>query len=126
MKIIPLKYLLLNNAPLKIISLVLGYSFWHIATINQIITTTVTIPLCFNLAENYTINAPEKINITLKGKRSDLYTIDISSLAAHIDATKLSLGKHGILINEHNLFLPQTISVVCYKPSNIIITITKT
>ena len=125
MKILPLKKLLLNNPSLKIISIFFGYSFWHIASIQQVITTTLTIPLCFTALNNYTITAPEKINVTLKGKRCDLYSLDTSALAAHINISTLSSGKHGIIIKEHHLFLPQTISIAQYKPSNIMINITE-
>lgn len=125
MKTIPLKNLLLSNASLKIISLFLGYSFWHIATVNQIITTTVTVPLCFTSEHDYNITAPEKVDVTLKGRRTDLYSLDRSSLAVHINSAALSTGKHGIIIKENNLFLPRTISIARYKPSNIMVTITK-
>src|SRR5436190_12042377 len=102
MKIIPLKNLLQSKPSLFIISLFFGYSFWHIASTNQIITTTLTVPLCFNIPDNYDIIAPEKIDLTLKGKRIDLYTLDIQSLAAHITIDKLSDEKHGIIIKEKN------------------------
>ncbi len=125
MKIMSLKHLFLSNAPLKIICLALGYTFWHIATTHQIITLTYTIPVCFEITDSYTIAAPETINVTLQGKRIDLYALDSSSIAAHINARSLHEGRHGILLNESNLFLPQTISLVRYKPSNIMITITK-
>src|SRR5579872_2023577 len=124
MKTVPLKKLLLSNAPLKIISLFLGYSLWYVASLNQTVTLSMDIPLCFNtMQESYAINAPETINIQLQGKRSALHCIDQKELAAHIDITKLLPGKHGIILNERHLFLPSTISLVQYTPANISITI---
>lgn len=124
MKIIPLKKLLLNNTPLKIVSFLLGYSFWYIASLNQVVTHTIEIPLCFNsIQKPYTINAPETINVTLQGKRSDLHTIDKETLAAHINIDKLSPGKYGIILTEQHLFLPNTLSLIHYCPANISITI---
>lgn len=123
-KILPLKNLLLRNAPLKIICLALGYSFWHIASLDHTISIQTSVPLCFTAnTHSYTVLAPEKIDVTLTGKRSDLYAIEKDFLAAHVSINKLLPGKHGIIINRRNLFLPDTIAVSHCKPSNISITI---
>lgn len=124
-KLLPLKNILLRNAPLKAICLILGYSFWHIASLNQTISVQMSVPLCFT--ENmhaYSINAPEKIDVTLTGTRSDLYCLEKEFLAAHMSINKLLPGKHGIIIDKKDLFLPEAITLSAYKPSNIIITIT--
>lgn len=124
MKVLPLKNLLFNNASLKIISFFLGYSFWHIASINQIITMSAIIPLYFSSpADHITIKAPETITVVLQGKRSDLYALEKESLAAHVNISKLLPGKHGIILKEHHLFLPHTITLLQYKPSNLSCTI---
>ncbi len=119
-----LKNLFLSNAPLVTISLILGYSFWYIASYNQIVTLQVNVPLCFsNTAQEYDIQAPEKVAVTLQGKRSDIYTLEEDSLAAHIDTHKLLPGKHGIILKDHHLFLPHNIMLVNYKPANLALTI---
>ena len=124
MKVLPLKNLLFSNAPLKIISLFLGYSFWHVASINQIITMNTTIPLYFSSTPyQVAVKAPETITIVLQGKRSDLYGLDKESLAAHVNISKLLPGKHGIILKEYHLFLPHTITLLQYKPSNLSCTI---
>jgi len=123
-KIGHLKNLYLSNAPLAIISLLLGYSFWYIASYNHLMSFQLTIPLCFSeLPEMYTIDAPEKIAVTLTAKRSDLYMLDRETLAAHITINKLLPGKHGIVLTEHHLFLPKNIALTHYKPANLCITI---
>ena len=125
MKVIPLKNIFFSNAPLKVISLFLGYSFWYIATCNQPTTLTTTIPLCFNpLSAHYTIDAPETISVTLQGRRADLYTLDTNLLAAHININKLLPGKHGIVVKDHHLFLPHTITLQEYSPVPLSVTIT--
>jgi len=125
-KISHLKNLSLHNAPLAIISLLLGYSFWYIASYNHLMSLQLTIPLCFSeLPDNYTINAPEKIAVTLTAQRSDLYALDRTSLSAHININKLLPGKHGIVLTEHHLFLPKNIALTHYKPTNLCITITE-
>lgn len=125
MKVLPLKSILFSNAPLKVISLFLGYSFWYIATCNQLITCTITIPLCFNpLPSNYSIDAPETISVTLQASRADLYRLDTKLLAAHINVNKLLPGKHGIIVKDHHLFLPHTITLQEYSPIPLSVTIT--
>jgi hypothetical protein len=119
-----LKNLFLSNAPLAIVSLLLGYSFWYIASYNHIINLQLTVPLCFSeISETCTIYAPEKITITLRGKRSDLYALEKSTLVAHININKLLPGKHGITVTDQHLFLPKNIALTNYKPANLFITI---
>ena len=126
MKTIHLKNLYLSNAPLAIISLLLGYSFWYIASYNHLMSLQLTVPLYFSdLPEMYTIDAPEKIMVTLTAKRSDLYSLERKSLAAHITIEKLLPGKHGIVITEQHLFLPKNIALTHYKPANLFILITE-
>ena len=120
-----LKNLLLSNTPLKIICIFLGYSFWYIASFNQLINYTMRIPLCFTTSsDKHIINAPEFIDIILEGKRSSLYALDKKSLNAHVDIEKFSTGTHNIILNDRNLFLPKKIKLVHYKPLNLTITIT--
>ena len=82
------------------------------------------VPLCFaGKINDYNLNAPEKIDILLKGKRADMYALDQEALAAHVNISKLLPGKHGILLTKQHLFLPKNITLVQYKPSNLTITI---
>lgn len=124
MNIQNLKKLFLSNAPLVIISLVLGYSFWYIASYDQTIMLSFNVPLCFaGAVDNYNLYAPETIDVTFKGKRTDIYALDKEALAAHVNISKLLPGKHGIVLTEQHLFLPKNITLVQYKPSNLTITI---
>lgn len=126
MKTAHLKKLFLTNAPLVIISLFLGYSFWYIASYDQTVMLQINVPLCFaGTTDNYAIDAPEKIDITLKGKRTDIYALDKEALAAHINTHKLLPGKHGIIITEQHLFLPKNITLIQYKPANLTITVSE-
>ena len=124
MKTVLLKSIFLNNRLLKIICLLFGYSFWYIASFNTICTIQINIPLYFTTQLNkYCASAPETISVTLKGKRCDMYSLEIENLAAHINIDNFQAGKHAITIDEQNFFLPKTISLVRYKPSNLYITI---
>jgi hypothetical protein len=123
-KALHLKNLFLSNAPLAIISLLLGYSFWYIASYNHIVSLQFNVPLCFaELSDNYKVHAPEKVTVTIRGKRSDLYSLEKETLAAHININKLLPGKHGIILTEQHLFLPKNIALTSYKPANLFITI---
>lgn len=126
MKNLLVKKLFLNRISLKLISLFLGYSFWYIATINQVITIPLVIPLYFTSQKQYAIEAPEKITVTIQAKRSDIYSIDQQNLAAHVTIDNLLPGKHGIIITNNHLFLPDTISIVNYTPANLYINIKET
>lgn len=126
MKTLHLKNIFLANAPLLSVSFLLGYSFWYIASYNHIVSLQFTVPLCFSeLPDTYTIQAPEKINVTLTAQRSDLYALEKQTLAAHININKLLPGKHGILLKEQHLFLPKNIALTRYKPSNLCILISE-
>lgn len=124
MTLLSLKNLFLSNTPLKIISLFFGYSFWYIATFNQIIMFNVRASLFFASSDHYAIDAPEFINVTIQGKRSHLYALNDQSLGVHIDIKNLSQGTHTITLTKKNLFLPRYIKLVDYQPSDITITIT--
>ena len=124
MKTLPLKNLFLSNASLKIICLLFGYSFWYIASFDHIVTFSTNVPLCFSILDSkYTLDAPETIAITIQGKRSALYTLEQKDLAAHININKLLPGKNSIIITEQHLFLPKSVTLVDYKPSNLTITL---
>ena len=90
---------------------------------DQIVITSITIPLYFSAPSTCSIEAPEKITITLSGKRCYLYDIDEKNLAAHIPLDDLFPGKHDILLKEQHLFLPPSITLVHYKPSMLSIII---
>lgn len=113
------------NAPLKIISFILAYSFWSL--LNQMHPTllTVTVPLCFYGEQKATtkITAPETVKITLSGKRDDLANLDLTSLAAHVDATTLASGPNNLVLTREHLFVPPSCNLVHYKPSNILISV---
>lgn len=111
-----LNNLLLANVPLKLISLLLGYAFWYIFSSAHTMSIWLTIPVCFYaMPEQMKITGPEQITLKIAGKREYLRSLDLKSLAAHINAQQLSVGLQKITINEDMLFLPDTIKLVhCY------------
>lgn len=108
-----------RTIPLKLISLLLGYTFWYIFSHSHIATAWITIPLCFyNVPTHNSIRAPETVSVKIAGKRADLRSLDTHELAIHVNADKLREGKNVLTITPETIFLPESIKLVHYSPSN--------
>ena len=119
-----IKSLLRTNLMLKFLSLLFGFSFWLIWGAGQATTMSVELPICFyNNSEQYQISAPEKLQVTLVGKRNDLLHINPTQLAIHIDAQSLAVGEQLIVPTAEQLFLPPTIKLLHWQANNPIITV---
>ncbi|HEB41563.1 MAG TPA: hypothetical protein ENI08_00915 [Candidatus Dependentiae bacterium] len=117
-----LKKTLYSNAPLKAIALILGYSFWYILSHGHTTAIWLDVPLSFYaIPPHLILHAPDTVAINLAGKRTDLYNLDKNQLAVHVDAHELFPGYNNLSITAETLFLPDTIKLVHYKPSNILI-----
>lgn len=121
---IDIKKILLNNAPLKVISFILGFTLWYTFSQSNMTEFWITVPLCFHSTpESYQIEAPENVSIKLAGKRSDLYAIDTNNLAIYINTQNLSTGINTLTLTNRDLFLPDTIKLINYRPTPITIKI---
>ncbi len=108
-----------RTVPLKIISLILGYTFWHILSSSHASTAWINVPLCFyNVPEEKSIKAPEGLSVKISGKRDELRMLDLQELAIHINASQLHDGKNLLAITPETIFLPERIKLVHYSPSN--------
>lgn len=115
-----LKKLLLDNLPLKLISLMLGYAFWCMLSQSHTAQLRLTVPLTFyNIPETLSLNAPEEVPVTLVGKRVDLWHIDRKTVAIHVDLAGKQAGNHPLQLTAAHLFLPDTIKLVDYTPCNL-------
>lgn len=112
---------IMHNAPLKVFSLILGYTFWYIFSHGQTITIEHTIPLCFyNIPKEGTLKSPETINVHLQGKRNLLSGLNMKKLAVHVDAQTLHAGNNQVVISaKKNLFLPEHIKLIHYTPAQL-------
>lgn len=110
-----------NRLAQKISAVVIAFFFWSELTVLHQQTTTINAPLCFFNQEQISLDAPETVTITLRGKKADLAQLHYSDLAVHIDAAKLQKGKNGIVITNKDIFLPESISVVHYYPLPLVI-----
>lgn len=103
-------------------SLLLGYAFWSI--ISQSLAVTISLPVSlsfYDVPQKITLTAPEMVTITLRGKRAALNHLDCHSLAFHIDGKRLQEGKNYIPLKAEQLFLPDTINLLDYDPSPLVI-----
>lgn len=115
-----------RTVPLKIISLILGYTFWYILSSSHTSTAWINIPLCFyNIPEQKSVNAPEGLSVKIAGKRSELRMLDLDELAIHIDAEQLRDGRNVLAITPETIFLPEQIKLVHYSPLNPIVELVK-
>jgi hypothetical protein len=103
-------------------SLFFGYTFWTMISQTLPVTISLSVPLSFyNVADNIQVNAPETIVITLRGKRAPLNHLDYGAIAFHVDGTTLQEGKNYILLKAEQLFLPESINLLDYNPSPLVI-----
>lgn len=114
---------LLNTLSLSILSLVLGYALWQAMSQPYKLDATFSVPLSFYNTDNKTLEAPENVTIGLHGTRKDLYTI-LPNLALHYDAAQLSKGKNTLKITHENLFLPNSVLLLHYLPTEVTVNLT--
>lgn len=121
-----LKQILTSKAPIKVVSLILGYSLWTILSQSQHTTMWTEVPVCFyQKTDGHCVTAPESIKVALRAKKSHLQTIDFNTLAVHVNASKLKEGDNQLLLNGSHLLLPDAIKLVHYNPANFLITVGK-
>lgn len=116
--------LLCNNILLKTISLISALTFWYFFSGIHPTTISLAIPVCFyDTSAQQQIDAPDQVTIVLAGKRNTLRSITYSELALHIDAQQLHTGKQALTLSNAQLFLPESIKLVHYTPSPLIVTV---
>lgn len=116
------KTLITNNLTLKVISLIMGFTFWFTWSDKQATKCRVDVPLCvYNVPESAHFDAPETVKIELSGKLEDLYNLDLNTLAVHIDGSTLHEGNNQCVIQDDQLLVPDAIKMIHCTPSNILI-----
>ena|SRR5579872_1012560 len=115
---------ILSNLTLKIVSCIIAYGMWHVASESRAINISLDVPVCFYTVPNtIAIDAPEQVTVHLLGRRADLYALDVQSLALHINGTTLHEGPNALAITPSTLFLPERIKLVNYSPLNAVINV---
>ncbi len=109
----------------KVGAVLIGVTLWSLVNTLHEATLTVEVPLCFfNLEDNLLLSAPEKVQVILSGSRSNLRALDLTTLAAHVDASKI-LRRGGVILNAKHLLLPRSIKLVSYNPINLTVSVQK-
>ncbi len=107
---------------LKFFSLAFGLLFWATWGGNQPTTITYPVPVCaYGNQADKLADFPDTLSITLAGSRNELYQIDFSKLAWHIDTEGLAQGPNHIEPTTQALFLPSTIKVLHWSPAPLVI-----
>ncbi len=109
---------LLNNLSLKIFALLFGYIFWRSMSDHQQIAVALDAPISFYNETALLVETRDAVTVKLYGPRNALYQIP-RNLGIHIDASALAEGTQTVALDEKNLFLPDSIKLVHYKPATI-------
>lgn len=112
-----------NKYNIALYSVIIGFSFWYFLTSFRPIEITLAVPLSFygQDIETHSFISNELISVTLKGLKSDFYNMQFRNLAIYINSETLKLGENALALNPKDLFLPDEIKLLHYKPSNIVI-----
>jgi len=106
-------------------SVIIGATLWAILTESHQTQLQVNVPVCFyNVPEQCSIKAPERVMVTLMGKITDLRHLIVDELAIHINAEQLAPGLNSIDMTSQHLLLPPTINLVKYKPIHLLLATT--
>jgi len=111
-----------NGILLKVVSLVFGCAFWFMFMQQQVGFHQFSVPVCFHdVAKDISIEAPELIDIIVRGKQAELKKLKKAHLAFHVDASQLQIGKNDIHLSKKYLFLPEQFRLLNYSPSTILV-----
>ncbi len=104
---------------LNIASGIMGFFLWYTISQAQVLTHTMALPVYFdNLSPEQSIQAPEKLEITLRANQATLRMCKYSG-ALHINAQTLPAGTHLFFPHKENFLLPNNAQIVTYQPIKI-------
>lgn len=115
-----IKGILLHHNFIKISSCLIGYTLWIFLAQYQTITISQQVPVCFyQVTSNFTITAPDFVNVSFSGKRKHVYLWNQQNTVIHLDASSYTEGKHFIQLTRENVFLPDHIKLESLTPNYI-------
>ena len=115
----------LRMLALKAGALLCGYALWHTTSKYQKITLTKDIPICFyNVPTDIKLDAPETISVTYQGTRENVF-LTVFDSAVHVDAQNMHEGDHYQNITREQIFLPESVRLLDYIPTQIAFSVTK-
>ena len=115
-----LKTIILQNAPIKLVCLLLGYGFWYLIAHATVMYQHQAVPLVFyNVPEQAHISAPPMVTVHIKGTRRALASRMPLPISIYLDAREFTRERTTIALGPEHLWLPQGVDVVHYEPSLI-------
>lgn len=110
-----------DKSLIKMGAFFLGYWIWSGISNYQVISYTCSVPLCFHNVTNKKIDAPEKIEVVLRGYKNDIIHLDVQHIVAHVQAEDLHKGTNYIPLTDSLLLLPDTIKMIHCTPSPLVV-----
>lgn len=111
---------------LKAVATILGFLFWSLLSESFNSSRWITIPVrIYNTAANMTVEAPQTVQVEIKGRRTYLKKIDAQPLTVNIDAQHLADGPQNLEIRAEQLSLPRTLAVGQTIPHTLTIIVTR-
>jgi len=107
--------------PIKIIALFFGFYLWYVIGMHHSVIITKKVPLVFYNKQTSILEAPDMVTVQLRCSRKEFSRL-IHTLAVHIDAQQLELGKNSVSLKREQLFVTPSIDVIHYIPTAITVT----
>ena len=105
---------LMNNLSLSIVALLCSYGLWNTLSRSSKIIATIPAAIYFYNTSHEKIQAPESINITVYGKRSELKNM-LYTTGVHIDAQYLKSGTQNVMLTQSMFDIPKDTILVNYN-----------
>lgn len=111
-----------HSALIATSSLLISITLWYILSEHHFTTLTCTVPIyIYNTNKDTIQQVPQGLTVTLQGTRHELRHLDYKRLGLYIDAKKWRNTQRRF--TNADLFLPPSIKLVSYSPSNLTIII---
>jgi hypothetical protein len=103
-------------------SIIMAYSLWNLLQHTLILERTCTVPVCFYNTTSDLIAIPDTVQIVLKGPKAELNSVDVNTLALHVNGDNVHTNNHQWLsATEGTVFVPNAVAVIHYNPARIAI-----
>ncbi len=113
---------LIRDAGKKILAIIIAVSLWFVANLQHDVEKNVAIDVNYaNLPKDLIIvnNPPEKLNIRMRGPRSQLSSISPKDMVFTIDLSNITAGTSMFEIRTDQLSPPRDVQVTGISPSEI-------
>lgn len=113
---------LIKDAGKKLLALIIAVSLWFVANLQHDVEKNISIDVNYtNLPKGLVIvnNPPEKLNIRVRGPRSQLSSVSPKDMVFTIDLSNLTTGTSMFEIRTDQIIPPRDVQVTAISPSEI-------